>query len=85
MSFTSNVFRIPLSLVLIFCFAFVGVADTIRLKDGSKVKGKIVGFSGGKFIIAVGEGSRRREMTFLAADVPPVPFGPPTSVVWLFY
>ena len=74
MSFTSNVFRIPLSLVLIFCFAFVGVADTIRLKDGSKVKGKIVGFSGGKFIIAVGEGSRRREMTFLAADVDSIDF-----------
>ena len=79
MSFTSNVFRIPLSIILVLCFAFVGVADTIRLKDGSKVKGKIVSFSGGKFVIAVGDGSRRREMTLLASDVESIEFDTPRS------
>ena len=79
MWFKSNVVRIPLSLILVFCFAFVGLADTIRLKDGSKVKGRIVSFTGGRFIIAVGEGSRRREMTFLAIDVDSIDFDTPRS------
>ena len=79
MSFRSNVFRIPVSIVLVLCFAFVGMADTIRLKDGSRVKGRIVSFSGGKFVIAVGEGSRRREMTFLASDVDSIEFDTPRS------
>ncbi len=61
------------------CFGIGALADTIRLKDGSKVKGKIVGFSGGKFIVAVGEGSKRREMTLLAADIDSIDFDTPRS------
>lgn len=61
------------------CFGMGAFADTIRLKDGSKVKGKIVGFSGGKFIIAVGEGSRRREMTLVAAEIDSIDFDTPRS------
>lgn len=49
-------------------------ADTIRLKDGSTIKGRIVAFSGGKFIIAVGEGSRRREITLTAGEVESIEF-----------
>ena len=79
MSFKSNIFRASVSFVLVVCFAVGGFADTIRLKDGGKVKGKIVGFSGGKFIVAVGEGSRRREMTLVAADIDSIEFDTPRS------
>jgi hypothetical protein len=79
MSYKSNLFRISVSLVMVFCMAMVGFADTIRLKDGSRVKGRIVSFSGGKFVIAVGEGSRRREMTLLAADVDSIEFDTPRT------
>ena len=79
MSFRSNVCRASVSLVLVLCFGFGAFADTIRLKDGSRVKGKIVSFSGGKFVIAVGDGSRRREMTLVAADVDSIEFDTPRS------
>ena len=79
MSFKSNIFRVSISFLLVACFAVGGFADTIRLKDGSKVKGKIVGFSGGKFVVAVGEGTRRREMTFIAADIDSIEFDTPRS------
>jgi hypothetical protein len=79
MSFKSNIFRASVSFLLVLCFGLGVFADTIRLKDGSKVKGKIVSFSGGKFIIAVGEGSRRREMTLLAVDVDSIDFDTPRS------
>lgn len=57
--------------VLLVVSAF---ADTIRLKDGSIIKGKITGFSGGKFVMVIGEGTRRREMTFSAGEVESVEF-----------
>ena len=50
------------------------MADTLRLKDGSIIKGKIVSFSGGKFVVAMGQGSRRRELSFTAAEVESITF-----------
>lgn len=55
-------------------FAF---ADTIRLKDGSIIKGRIVSFGSGKFVVAMGEGSRRRELTFTASEVESIQFDAP--------
>ncbi|PYT01603.1 MAG: hypothetical protein DMF63_01790 [Acidobacteria bacterium] len=81
MSFRSNVFRASISSLLIVCFGVGAMADTIHLKDGSRVKGKIVSFSGGKFVIAVGDGARRREMTLVAADVDSIDFDTPRSPV----
>ena len=52
-------------------------ADTLRLKDGSIIKGKIVGFGGGKFTVAMGEGSRRKQMTFGASEVESISFDNP--------
>ena len=79
MSFRSNIFRASISFLMVVCFAVGASADTIRLKDGSKVKGKIVSFSGGKFVVAVGEGTRRREMTLIAADIDSIEFDTPRS------
>jgi hypothetical protein len=59
------------TLVLLASFAF---ADTIRLKDGSTVKGRITGFSDGKFTVTVGEGTRKREFTFDANEIESIQF-----------
>ena len=70
----SLIFRSLASISLIFVLSASIFADTIRLKDGSIIKGKITGFSGGNFTVVIGEGSRRREMTFAAADVESIMF-----------
>jgi len=79
MSYKSNVLRITFAFLLVFSFGITALADTLRLKDGSTIKGKIVGFSGGKFIVAMGEGSRRREMTVAASEVDSIDFDTPRS------
>ncbi|MGB7070752.1 MAG: hypothetical protein WBD22_14760 [Pyrinomonadaceae bacterium] len=61
--------------VLIMLFVTVSTfADTIKLKDGSLIKGRIVSFVGGKFMVAIGEGSRKRVLTFSAAEVESIEF-----------
>lgn len=59
---------------LVLSMLMVAFADTIRLKNGSIIKGRITGFSGGKFTIAVGDGSRRREFSFDADEVESIVF-----------
>jgi len=49
-------------------------ADTVRLKDGSIIKGKIISFGGGKFIVTMGEGARRKQLTFAAGEVESIQF-----------
>jgi len=61
-------------LILISVSAF---ADTIRLKDGSIIKGRIVRFSGGTFSVEIGEGARMRKMTFSVDDVESISFDSP--------
>ena len=77
MSFRSNVFRALVSLVVIASLCGVVAAGTIRLKDGSIIKGKIVGFAGGKFKVSTGGGSRKREMTFAADEIESIDFDSP--------
>lgn len=81
MSFKSNVFRALLSLVVVASLCSAIVADTIRLKDGSIIKGKIVGFAGGKFTVAMGGGARKREMTFSADEIESIDFDSPSETV----
>lgn len=59
---------------LVAVLACVSFADTLRLKDGSIIKGKILSFGSGKFTVVIGEGSRRREMTFYANEVESISF-----------
>src|SRR5215467_2292691 len=64
-------------IVLIAVLAFLSVsafADTIRLKDGSIIKGRIVRFSGGTFSVEIGEGSRMRKMTFSVDEIESILF-----------
>lgn len=65
-------------ILLVFCLMFsmtaLVFADTIRLKDGSIIKGKIINFDNGSFTVIIGEGTRQRQMTFQAADVASIVF-----------
>src|SRR5688572_2251188 len=66
--------RCVFALAVVAAFVLPVFADTIRLKDGSTIKGRITGFNGGKFTVAVGEGSRRREFTFSAGEIESIEF-----------
>ena len=66
--------RITLASCLILSMFVLTFADTIRLKDGSIIKGKIVSFGEGKFTIMIGEGARQRQMNFFADEVESIEF-----------
>jgi hypothetical protein len=70
----SKLFRFTLVLGLFLSLSFGVFADTIRLKDGSVVKGKVVGFKDGQFIVMVGEGNRQRQMSFFADEIEKIDF-----------
>lgn len=76
----SGFFRLVWSLCLVLSLSAAAFADTIRLKDGSIIKGKIVSFGGGKFTVLVGS----RQMSFSAGEVESIAFDtdsmPETSV-----
>lgn len=74
MHFTSRVFRFVITFSLILSLSVLAFADTIRLKDGSMIKGKIVSFGNGQFTVTIGEGSRQRQMTFLADEIESISF-----------
>ncbi|MEP6947524.1 MAG: LecA/PA-IL family lectin [Acidobacteriota bacterium] len=79
MTFRSITTRLGILLVLILAFSLAGFADTIRLKDGSIIKGRIVGFTGGKFTVSIGDGSRLKHMTFTADEVESITFDTPAD------
>lgn len=66
--------RIILTVGLVFVMNVAAFADTLRLKDGSIIKGRIATFGGGKFTVVVGDGSRQRQMTFDANEVESIQF-----------
>ena len=66
--------RFVAAVAVVAAVASFTFADTIRLKDGSTIKGRITGFGGGKFTVAVGEGSRRKEFTFAANEIESIEF-----------
>ena len=70
----SSIFKSVGAAALVGVLSFSAFADTIRLKDGSIIKGKITGFTGGKFTITIGEGQRRRELVFNAGEVESIQF-----------
>ena len=66
-----------LLLVAVFIVASLSVfADTIRLKDGSVIRGRIVGFKNEQFTIIVGSGARGRQsrITVYMEDVESIDF-----------
>lgn len=70
----SKIFRAAFACVLVLSMFTLTFADTIRLKDGSIIKGKIVSFGDGKFTIVIGEGARQRQMSFFADEIDTIEF-----------
>ena len=70
----SKTLRALTALVLTAAFALPAFADTLKLKDGSIIKGRIVSFGDGKFTILIGSGSRQRQMVFFADEVESIEF-----------
>lgn len=67
-------FRFLFVLTLFFSLPYAAFADTIRLKDGSIIKGKIVNFNGGKFTVVVGDDSKQRQINFTADEIESIVF-----------
>jgi len=65
-----------LAAILVLCVSFIALADTIRLKDGSVVKGQVVGFKDQQFVVLVGTGERgrRSRLTLFMEDVESIEF-----------
>ncbi len=74
-------YRLIFVIVTVCMVTVASFADTLRLKDGSIIKGKIVGFQDGKFTVAIGDGARKREMTFFATEILSIVFDAPPSTV----
>jgi len=70
----SKIYRVALACFLVLSMFGLTFADTIRLKDGSIIKGKIISFGEGKFTILIGEGARQRQMNFFADEVDAIEF-----------
>lgn len=74
MKTNSRILRTVAAAALTLSLAVPGLADTLRLKDGSIIKGRIVGYGDGKFTVLIGSGSRQRQMTFFADEVETIEF-----------
>ena len=70
----SKIYRVALACFLVLSMFSLAIADTIRLKDGSIIKGKIISFGEGKFTIMIGDGTRQRQMNFFADEVESIEF-----------
>jgi hypothetical protein len=73
---------LPIVLALALSTALPVLADTIRLKDGSVIRGQIVSFKNEQFTILVGSGQRGRKsrITVYMEDVDSIEFdGAPTD------
>ncbi len=79
MQLGSKLLRFSFSLILLAALSAIAMADTIRLKDGTTIKGHIASFNGGKFVIDIGQGSHRRQLTFAASEVESIVFDPPLT------
>lgn len=79
MSFSYKIMRLIAAALLLISLTVVAFADTIRLKDGSIIKGKITAFGGGKFTVVMGEGARRKELTFFANEIESIVFDAPDA------
>ncbi|HKS28056.1 MAG TPA: LecA/PA-IL family lectin [Pyrinomonadaceae bacterium] len=70
-----------LAILLILTTSLSALADTIRLKDGSVIRGQIIGFRDQQFIVLVGQGARgrRSEVRLYMEDVESIEFDNATA------
>ena len=69
-------FRLLLSVLLLVSLATPLLADTIRLKDGSVIRGQVIGFKDQQFTILIGGNARGRrgQTTVYVEDVESIEF-----------
>ena len=69
-------FRLILASVVLFSLVTPLFADTIRLKDGSVIRGRVIGFKDQQFTIMIGGGAkgRRGQTTVYVEDVESIEF-----------
>lgn len=78
-------FRLLLSILLLISISTPLLADTIRLKDGSVIRGQVIGFKDQQFTILIGGNARGRrgQTTVYVEDVESIEFdstsGGPTA------
>jgi len=78
-------FRLLLSVLLLVSISTPLLADTIHLKDGSVLRGQVIGFKDQQFTILIGGNARGRrgQTTVYVEDVESIEFdstsGPPTA------
>ena len=74
-------FRLLLALALVLSVAAPLLADTIRLKDGSVIRGQVIGFKDQQFTILIGGNARGRrgQTTVYVEDVESIEFDNNTS------
>jgi hypothetical protein len=74
-------FRLLLALTLVCATAAPLLADTIRLKDGSVIRGQVIGFKDQQFTILIGGNAkgRRGQTTVYVEDVESIEFDSSTS------
>jgi hypothetical protein len=75
----SKIIRVVCAFCLVFSMTVLAFADTIRLKDGSVIKGKIISFGDGKFTVVIGEGTRTRRLDFNADEIESISFDSNTN------
>lgn len=77
-----RVFVPLLTIALVLSLSFAALADTIRLKDGSVIRGEVVGFKDQQFTVLVGAGARGRRstLTLYMEDVESIEFDGSTGV-----
>jgi hypothetical protein len=69
------------ALALVLCFGVLAVADTIRLKDGSVIRGQVISFKDQQFTVLIGNNARgrRSRVTLYMEDVESIEFDSATS------
>lgn len=75
-------FKAPLlAILLMLCLSPTVFADTIRLKDGSVIRGQVIGFGDQQFTVLVGTGTRgrRSRITIYMEDVDTIEFDSVTA------
>jgi hypothetical protein len=71
-----RIFTTLVALMLVLTLTIVAFADTIRLKDGSVIRGQVIGFKDQQFTVLVGAGARgrRSQITLYMEDVESIEF-----------
>jgi len=76
-----NILRALCSLSLLVALVVPVVADTIRLKDGSVIRGQVIGFKDQQFTILIGSGTqgRRSRTVIYMEDIESIEFDSATT------